>query len=39
MELAGSVTYQANAVPVRDNENRQTQNASVPANSPNRASN
>jgi hypothetical protein len=29
------VAYHANAVPVKDNENKHTRNASVSANSPN----
>jgi hypothetical protein len=29
------VAYHANAVPVKDNENKRTRNASVSANSPN----
>jgi hypothetical protein len=33
------VAYHANAVPVKDNENRHTWNASVSANSPNCARN
>jgi hypothetical protein len=33
------VAYHANAVPVRDNENKRTRNASVSANSPNCAKN
>ena len=39
MELGGKVAYHANAVPVRDNENKRTRNASVSANSPNCAKN
>jgi hypothetical protein len=39
MELGGKVAYHANAVPVRDNENKLTRNASVFANSPNCAKN
>jgi hypothetical protein len=39
MELGGSVAYQANAVPVKGNENERTRNASVLANSPNYAKN
>jgi hypothetical protein len=39
MELGGSVAYHVNAVPVKDNENKRTQNASVSANSPNCAKN
>jgi hypothetical protein len=33
------VAYHANAVPVKDNENKRTRNASVSANSPNCAKN
>jgi hypothetical protein len=33
------VAYHANAVPVRDNENKRTRNVSVSANSPNCAKN
>jgi hypothetical protein len=33
------VAYLANAVPVKDNENKRTRNASVSANSPNCAKN
>jgi hypothetical protein len=33
------VVYHANAVPVKDNENRRTHNASVSVNSPNCAKN
>jgi hypothetical protein len=33
------VAYHATAVPVQDNENKRTQNASVSANSPNCAKN
>jgi hypothetical protein len=33
------VAYHANAVPVKDNENKRMQNASVSANSPNYAKN
>jgi hypothetical protein len=33
------VTYHANAVPFKDNENKRTQNASVSTNSPNCARN
>jgi hypothetical protein len=33
------VTYHATVVPVKDNENKRTQNASVSANSPNCATN
>jgi hypothetical protein len=33
------VAYHANAVPVKDNENKRTQNASMSANSPNCAKN
>jgi hypothetical protein len=33
------VAYHANAVPIRDNENKQTRNAFVSANSPNCARN
>jgi hypothetical protein len=39
MELGESVAYQANAVPVKDNENKRTLNASMLANSPNCAKN
>jgi hypothetical protein len=39
MELGGTVAYHVNAVPVKDNENKRTQNASVSANSPNCAKN
>ena len=39
MELGGKVAYLANAVPVKDNENKRTRNASVSANSPNCAKN
>jgi hypothetical protein len=31
MELEGSVAYHANVVPVKDNENKRTRNASVSA--------
>jgi hypothetical protein len=33
------VAYHVNAFPVRDNENKQTRDSSVPANSPNCARN
>jgi hypothetical protein len=33
------VAYHVNVVPVKDNENKQTRNASVSANSPNCAKN
>jgi hypothetical protein len=33
------VAYHANVVPIKDNENKRTQNASVSANSPNCAKN
>jgi hypothetical protein len=33
------VVYHANVVPIRDNENKRTRNASMPANSPNYARN
>jgi hypothetical protein len=33
------VAYHANAIPVKDNENKRTRNASVSANSPNCARN
>jgi hypothetical protein len=33
------VAYHANAIPVKDNENKHTQNAFVSANSPNCAKN
>jgi hypothetical protein len=33
------VAYHTNAVPVKDNENKRTQNASMSANSPNCAKN
>ena len=39
MELGGSVAYHVNAVPVKDNENKRTRNASVLTNSPNCAKN
>jgi hypothetical protein len=39
MELGGKVAYHANTVPVRDNENKRTRNASVSGNSPNCAKN
>jgi hypothetical protein len=39
IELGGSVVYQANIVPVRENENKRTWNASISANSPNYARN
>jgi hypothetical protein len=39
IELGGKVAYHANAVPVKDNENKRTRNASVSANSPNCAKN
>jgi hypothetical protein len=39
MELGESVAYHANAIPVKDNENKRTRNASVLANSPNYAKN
>jgi hypothetical protein len=39
MELGGKVAYHTNAVPVRDNENKRTRNASMSANSPNCAKN
>ena len=39
MELGGSVAYHVNVVPIKDNENKRTRNASVSANSPNCAKN
>jgi hypothetical protein len=39
MELGGSVAYYVNAVPIKDNENKRIQNASVSSNSPNCAKN
>jgi hypothetical protein len=39
MELGGNVAYHANVVPIKDNENKRTRNASVSANSPNYARN
>jgi hypothetical protein len=39
MELGGSVAYQADAVHVKDNENKRTRNASVLVNSHNCAKN
>jgi hypothetical protein len=35
IELGGNVAYHANAVPVKDNENKRTRDASVSVNSPN----
>jgi hypothetical protein len=38
-ELGGSVAYHANAVPVKDNENKCTRNTVMSTNSPNYAKN